>query len=273
MSIPKPFSIIPVACCLMTAGCTPIETNDVATNRLSFISNVQFTNGVAEVVTRIAGGLDDSGGVTSYALSIPVSTDEQLQGRLGTETKRFISRPIPTDDGGGQNSGTPGNIAGAASRMVEHYVAFPGNSSTQMQLSFTRANGAVFSRNVELPAPITLVSPSPSQVLSIGQDITVTWDASGYPSDENMIVWIEGNPQQNCLMWLETHGAPNTGSFTLPAGTIAFNDEFTGNQCQVSVKVQTSGSVGLYPPVNDGLKWEINILSRNSNAHNVTLTR
>lgn len=273
MTIPKALSAIPAVCSLMIAGCTQIETNQVATNRLSFISNVQFNNGVAEVVTRIAGGLDDSGGLTSYALSIPVSSNELLQGRLGSETKRSISRPIPTDDGGGQNSGTPGNIRDVASRMVEHFVSFPGNSSTQMQLSFTRANGAVFSRNVELPPPITLVSPSQSQVLSLGQDITVTWDASGYPSDESMTVWIESNPQQNCLRWLETHGAPNTGSFTLPAGTIAFNDEFTGNQCQVSVKVQTSGSVGLYPPVNDGLKWEINILNRNSNVHNVTLTR
>jgi hypothetical protein len=270
--------IASVACCLMTTGCAKIETNDVTTDRLSFISDVQFDAGVSAVVTRISGGVDGSG-LNSIALNIPVSSDELLQGRLGTQTKRFVARPLYMDDPNNQNPPPPNDVVETAERSVEHYVSFPGNPNTQLQLTFTRANGTVFTRNLDLPPPITLVSPTPSQVLSIEQDITVTWDASGYTRNEGMIVLIEGGDEsQNngadlCLRYLETFATQNTGVLTIPAGSIGFSEDFTGNQCQVSVRLQTAGSVGLYPAVNDGLAWEINILNRHSNVHPVTLTR
>jgi hypothetical protein len=259
-------------------GMRQIETNDVPTNRLSFISDVQFDGGVTEVITRIAGSAEGSG-LDSFSLNIPVSADELLQGRLGNETKHFNSRPVYMDDQDEQNPSTPDSVVDALGRSVEHFVSFPGNSSTQLQLTFTRANGAVFTRNLELPPPIMLVSPGPSQVVSIGQDFSVTWDASGYPRHEEMIVMIESNPEdpnndsEYCLRFLEIFATQNTGELTIPAASIRFSEEFTGNQCRVSLKMQTVSYTAIYPVVNDGLAWEINILNRQSNLHNVTLTR
>lgn len=185
-------------------ACERVESDDVLTSGVyAHIDVVADGQGASFVETILKVG-----GQTSNTF-LELSGDDRLEARAGGEAQAMTRR-----DG----------VFGALSYTAE----FDGDAAdTPFEVAFLRAidDGAPSSA-VTLPAPFALTAPAATLRLARGtDDLVVTWEGAG--QSDPMELRLSGD----CIMTHVQELEDDSGSFTLPAGTLVPPSDDAPSEC------------------------------------------
>ncbi len=196
----------------------------------------------------LAGGCSksDSGDILTSGMYGSISARAEGDGKTRVSTSLFLGSPINlnfielSDDdklvvrhNGQEVTPTEGDLL----NIVSYTATFPTEAADEMfEVSFIRSVDAGAPSSIAtLPAPFALTGTIPVEV-SRAAAHTITWAPAG--SSDSMHASIDGT----CVDVVDLPITADTGSFTIPAGTIKRRTPQQGEQipetCSVEIRIE-----------------------------------
>lgn len=218
--------LLAVLSCVLAVGCTKVNSIDIPSDKLIITVKVQETEGDAAPGILVSGMVSKSLEEGDDKITIvELSGGETLVVDAFSETrilqKTSVAHPVPL-----------------ISNAILYQTTFPYTADASVvTVRLNRASGEVFEETIGLPSTFQLLSPSSEAVFSVSNDdIQFVWDTISVGTGINTELDFRiANDADSCLETFIKEDLEDTGSYLVPAGTLALSEGV--DQCVIKVTV------------------------------------
>lgn len=222
-----------IVCCVLVVGCTKVKSVDVLTEDLTITLSAQETEGDDAPGIRISGQLmkvidENSASFTIIELSggdvLEVDTVDETR----VLEKQMLNYPVP----------------GIFDNVIQYGTVYPyTDNEIAFTVRFKRGTGEVLEKEIGFPSSFELLSPTSVDEFSVSaDDIVFTWEPVGGEAGVNTVLDFRiSNGEASCLDSYIKEDLEDTGSYTIPAGSLVLRGD--AEFCTVKVTVLAQDEV------------------------------